>query len=36
MVYIRTHVDAHQHTLAPVVSTGITVTLPPAEMVPHA
>jgi len=36
MVDIRTHVDAHQHTLAPVVSTGITATLTSAEMVPHA
>ena len=36
MVYFRTHVDAHQHTLAPVVGTGITATLIAAEMVPRA
>ena len=36
MVYLRTHVDADQDILAPVVSVGTTVTLIPAEMVGHA
>ena len=36
MVSIRTHVDADQDILAPVVSTGTAAPLIPAEMVAHA
>ena len=36
MVYLRTHVDADQDILAPVVSVGTTAPLIPAEMVGHA